>query len=1382
MFAGLGQAADGKPAVVKPTGMFAGLEEKPKSFWSTALLNRPKYQAAAAALPVLAPEIVGGAKLAEKVFPSTKEFLESPLLSKEEYSRPAAGPIEAGVEKRVTGALIGQTTPTTAAIATALGPIGGAAEGIATKILGPEVVGGIMALRPVALATKFGKYIPSVIFGGGAGIGIAKIYPELKDTLRTPQNESLEDKAARYEKAAGLATQLGINAAIFGLSALHLTGGFKSSSPLWNKDGSLRTMTDSGEPLHVDPSHVETVDVPRPSKTSMTRQEFYDIKVGDKVLTVHQSMVDDTLRRNPGSEIVKNAKGIPKVHPFKITTTDVVTTPVVEIPEKSASQFPGSKVIRQSGKTYLDLSGYKEGVLPSMYVHPDIDPQTPGVALRRGALADGRPVALNAARVKVVEDTDQSLNLMDRYKRGIEVSGKQAKQFEGSTFTATDGKTYADVGDYERTHPTRVLFHPDVPAPIWNQGHRAINAQQAAEQKANIRAYEFENQPDVLRLRGSASTDMASAIWAEAGGDPSTLIKWSRDLENNRYLHKSNSLLQKEFIDLVDQASQLQQTDPEAVQMSKQLLNSYAQDFDRLVEMGKLPEGAKRENYIGSHVYDPKDPTVSGLSLKRTPAGTKPGFLKPRSFNSLIDAVNEGYRPTEGLTAMRARYIRAMGRLEGQVAAEESMLTHNAETDNRPVALDPKKTRMLMDDATGRKVSAIPLDARDVSRYDRNDVVSSKDDEGNVTYGLRVDDYRPGPDAFQRSRTVMRRDLRSGEEVPISEKTPLLIHPDYADQINKAFGQDTSWFRTNPITRAALRATKEMKEAKLSLSPFHLLAVGPRGMALGVDIGDAIRPPEVDTTSPAFTRAVEHGFVPMLDAESRAMAAEGSAAGAQDSLINKLPGAVGQINRWLGDLIFKVYLPRLKYQTYLAQERILAKNNPNWTMDEVSSAAARLANTLGGLNYKMLGRSLNGMDASRLAVLAPDFSEGMLRWMQESFRPGQVRPVWSGMAKLVAAGWGISRVLNLLTSGLAHGPANADPHLEEPFGVVSPDGKHVYSIRSLPGDIYRMATDPTKFAEARLSMAAQEAKEILTGRDINDKMVQGWRQHAVNFLGNVAPIGLSKLFPYVDEPIRKGVGQAASRLLTAASRIPVVKDYAEAAQQGLDAAGKAQEKYEATPGTALQHETMRGTGIGTGALEVLGSEVSQANTRASKLSGELVHEMMPQIGAGTEASRSEQRERELHNRLQDDLRAAMDADDRAGLQKQHPNLKAAGQKLKEAVKNGDITYKAANRLYRTVQSTNKMSDTTARVYLRLHQLPPEQRLQVYAVMTNEERRATAAYLYHSGVKWLKSQQESQTPAHLAADQTYLNTLQLVAELGRWGGNKMKLPPELADEE
>ena len=359
---------------------------------------------------------------------------------------------------------------------------------------------------------------------------------------------------------------------------------------------------------------------------------------------------------------------------------------------------------------------------------------------------------------------------------------------------------------------------------------------------------------------------------------------------------------------------------------------------------------------------------------------------------------------------------------------------------------------------------------------------------------IDVSDYVDGPSKFNLFRVKQSAFDENGEPMPIFERKNLLIHPDYHQGVMQAF-QDESWFRKNVFANALLKASTQAKKSLLSLSPFHLLTEAERGLQMGLSPAEVVKPPKIDPEGLAMTKGTKYGLTLLGDTPGRNNFAEG--VGQNAALLHKIP-VVGNILHAAEDKLFSDYIPRLKAATFERLSESLAKQNPDWSDAQVYTTAAHLSNSaFGGLNWKMLGKSLTGQDFLRLVMLAPDFTGSQYYIAKAGFQPGGSQ-VWQSFARIAAYNFLVAQTVNMLNTGKVRP--------DHPFSVVSEDGKNIYSVRTMPEDIAHALTNPRQFAYNRLNpITTKPVIEFLTGKDQQGRNAS-YSQQLSDLLKNVIPM------------------------------------------------------------------------------------------------------------------------------------------------------------------------------------------------------------------------------------------------------------------------------------
>jgi len=291
-----------------------------------------------------------------------------------------------------------------------------------------------------------------------------------------------------------------------------------------------------------------------------------------------------------------------------------------------------------------------------------------------------------------------------------------------------------------------------------------------------------------------------------------------------------------------------------------------------------------------------------------------------------------------------------------------------------------------------------------------------------------------------------------------------------------------------------LAAGREAKGLMLFGSPFHLFQEGLRAIMTGIS---PLGVEKFDVDNPIHRLAAEKGVWEGRDVKGADAFSEGLVG--HSKVIGAIPG-LKQLQGWLQSFLFDKYIPGLKLRSFSRLIDSYTKAYPEWTQDRVAEVAAMDTNErFGGLPYKRMGRSAATQDWFRTVALAPDWLESEIRFMARMV--GNEGKVARRDVALTAVGlWATARVLNYLTTGSMHN--------EAPFGVAVKDDEgreKIYSMRSIPSDLFHAVSDPGGFLKGRTSPLVRSGYEMYSGRDEYGRKLP---QHAMVFdvLRNVAPI------------------------------------------------------------------------------------------------------------------------------------------------------------------------------------------------------------------------------------------------------------------------------------
>lgn len=308
---------------------------------------------------------------------------------------------------------------------------------------------------------------------------------------------------------------------------------------------------------------------------------------------------------------------------------------------------------------------------------------------------------------------------------------------------------------------------------------------------------------------------------------------------------------------------------------------------------------------------------------------------------------------------------------------------------------------------------------------------------------------------------------KTADGTPMFMEGDILIHSDHLQQVRNLLGR--SAFSSGPLK--ALKVTQQtIKGTMFGLLPeFHLVQVATHGL------GHRILPwnlEKIDFDHPIQSLLVSRGAqIASFDAAQEY--GEGLMAG---NLLAKIPVLGSRIIRPHQDWLFQDYIPRLKMTMMLdAFERNQKRYGSKLNVDQIAELTAEQGNAaFGEQNWRYLGYHPTTVDAMRTFLLAPDFLLSRGKFVGQAAKPyGREQLVALGV--LASTQYLAARIFNKISSGDYHF------ELENAFKVII--GKKWYGLRSVPGDIVHMISDPRGFFFNRLSPVVATAVEAGTGRD-----------------------------------------------------------------------------------------------------------------------------------------------------------------------------------------------------------------------------------------------------------------------------------------------------------
>jgi len=332
---------------------------------------------------------------------------------------------------------------------------------------------------------------------------------------------------------------------------------------------------------------------------------------------------------------------------------------------------------------------------------------------------------------------------------------------------------------------------------------------------------------------------------------------------------------------------------------------------------------------------------------------------------------------------------------------------------------------------------------------------------------------------------------------PILMQGDLVVHPEIYNHMKNILGK--SAIREFKVWghrpgEALLNGVKQLKSTLLSLSMFHQVQEGVHA------IGHEVNPfnvKEIDLNDPLQADLVKHGVI-AFSHNAMSDFAEGVYS---SGLVSKIP-IIGRQMQAYGNYLFQGWIPNLKMEmAKQAYERNTKRYADKLNKDQIMELTAKEANAaFGELNYEMMGRNKTIQDMFRLVALAPDFLEARAKFVGQAFKP-YGREQAAALVRLAAYMTVAAQATNYLVNG--------ETDWTQPFSIKI-DGKY-YTLRSVPGDMMHLVTDPRSFSYHRLNPTITKPMiEALTGRNIFGQKQDIYSQMG-DWLKGQAPIPLQGL-------------------------------------------------------------------------------------------------------------------------------------------------------------------------------------------------------------------------------------------------------------------------------
>lgn len=477
-----------------------------------------------------------------------------------------------------------------------------------------------------------------------------------------------------------------------------------------------------------------------------------------------------------------------------------------------------------------------------------------------------------------------------------------------------------------------------------------------------------------------------------------------------------------------------------------------------------------REGYV-PHIYKQGDPAPPlGSNSKRLSEFFK--FSQERTFNNYFDAEQNGYdAQTKDIGKLLGLYLNDMNNAINSRRFVAEM--HQGKADDGRNLLSARGSGQTVGKEEGNTVHLVYPDKADDGTQDYKKIdqpalhdwtFAGKDADGNM----------------------------------ILVKGDLDVHPDVADHLNNVLSTSgiSKWLKDrsgSPFSNALkstvqglITAQSYAKGTGLSFSPFHQVQEGVHA------IGHQINPldvPVIDGKNPEQLDAAAHGLMIAHDRISQDQFQEGLGHGGKNLItlgLRKLgwgfsEAAADKVDGY-NDWLFGKYIPGLKFKTY---QHILERNMERFAGElesgqasewQIKNLSAQQANAAyGHLNYAEIGRNPTLQHIFQLVALAPDFLEARAKFVAQAGKGligGAARVATSGKQGSKVGYEQLSAIALLAATQVIGGRIankliNDEWDMKHPFEIKV--GNTYYGFRSVPEDIFKLATDWRAFVGGRIS-------------------------------------------------------------------------------------------------------------------------------------------------------------------------------------------------------------------------------------------------------------------------------------------------------------------------
>jgi len=637
----------------------------------------------------------------------------------------------------------------------------------------------------------------------------------------------------------------------------------------------------------------------------------------------------------------------------------------------------------------------------------------------------------------------------------------------------------------------RALWNKYRHEPVWDDYKGVKGMWDAERQIAQFKASKMRKEYDKAH---DAAAQEGMFNWIEAGGDEGTLREWASKTEDKK--------LKAGY----DRALALTPAEKAAAESAKSYWDKMRQfAVDNGLWINYL------QNYA-THIHQTDNPVVRGIvgDYLYGQLSTRFKYAKGRVFPTAFEAEQEGYPlKTKKVGEVLAIWSENLNKVLADRAWIKNGFLAKA-ADGRPVFAVAQGTGKVLEAAkewgvgyAGKpeakafyeKAGQTAADAERYAAQFPGMKVTERESKPPVMVKPwakteELADYRASGHPALRKWTYA---ATSPEGSPVFVETDVLVHPQYARDVENALG--VSKLNEIPLVRGLTAIQSSMKQTMLSASFFHPVQIGIHALEHKTFRLDKLV--EIDPENKAQRELIEHGL--NIGAASALGSHEHEGLMGGGGLLSKVPVIGKGLIQPLTDWTFHEFIPRIKMTTGLhALERNLEVYKDDMASGKISrdqlvaKTASEMNAAFGELNYKMLGRNPTLQHFLRLVLLAPDFLEARGKFVAQALKPYGSEQQWALLRGAVAM-FVVARVVNYFTG--------QDDAKRRPFSILY-NGRE-YGLRTVQGDLLHLIESPRTFAFGRVSpLIGKSGVELATGRnqwgepvstgDLFNEVAKGW--------------------------------------------------------------------------------------------------------------------------------------------------------------------------------------------------------------------------------------------------------------------------------------------------